>query len=388
MAKGLLILENPGGIRKRVPIGFSWLMLAFGPIVPLVRGQFLHVLLSFLAIMPTLGISWFIYPFFINYFHRVALLHNGYLPIEVVGISEQALLQRTEIRLRTKPNTFSKKHFRLWFTFIAALVIPLTLFILAAIVYEGRLSKLRVSDPKQYLEEVRGTSRYWEDLKQIDPVRYERELEEQEALREIEAQHELDALQIELGDADPTDNANLRSIHERLYKHHLERFKSNPNDTEAEAKAREHKKLMEHYAAELDIDVHCTGEEASDAAYEVAKDYFMADARLSEGIADALGIEERWLLNFPPRSAAKIVASRQPCHFAIQGKYEITIRGREFVKYKRVSYELIVKRGRAMTRNLRGEYEFHGDDYWDVWAVTQVSAVAETSDDGILWDPE
>lgn len=59
MSYGKLLMEKPGGQQqKKIPLGFSWLMLFFGPLVPLFRGQALHFFLSVALLIPTMSVSW------------------------------------------------------------------------------------------------------------------------------------------------------------------------------------------------------------------------------------------------------------------------------------------------------------------------------------------
>ena len=72
-------LKNEYGVTKEVKKGFSWTMLFFGVFVPLVRGDWKWFLISLLAGIVTVGISWLIFPFFYNKIYLNELLEKGYV---------------------------------------------------------------------------------------------------------------------------------------------------------------------------------------------------------------------------------------------------------------------------------------------------------------------
>lgn len=72
-------LKNEQGVTKEVKKGFSWTMLFFGIFVPLARGDWKWFLISLLAGIVTVGISWLIFPFFYNKIYLNELLEKGYV---------------------------------------------------------------------------------------------------------------------------------------------------------------------------------------------------------------------------------------------------------------------------------------------------------------------
>ncbi len=81
----LVNLENDVGVIKKVPVGFSWTMLLFGPLVPLFRGDFKWMVLFLLAVvftLPLYGIGWVILPFIYNKRYILNLLERGYKPAD------------------------------------------------------------------------------------------------------------------------------------------------------------------------------------------------------------------------------------------------------------------------------------------------------------------
>ena len=69
----------------RVEVGtfgpFIWTLL-FGALYFLVKGSFKHFLLGIIAAIITVGISWFIYPFFAPGIIRNMYLEKGYRQID------------------------------------------------------------------------------------------------------------------------------------------------------------------------------------------------------------------------------------------------------------------------------------------------------------------
>ena len=72
-------LKNEHGVTKEVKKGFCWTMLFFGIFVPLARGDWKWFLISLLAGIVTVGISWLIFPFFYNKIYLNELLEKGYV---------------------------------------------------------------------------------------------------------------------------------------------------------------------------------------------------------------------------------------------------------------------------------------------------------------------
>lgn len=191
MAK--LVLENAKGEQKKVPLGFSWSMLIFGPLVPAFRKQEAHLFFSIILIIPTYGISWITYPWFINFFWRVSLLRKGYMPADVEGTSIDDLYRRTGIELENEKSLDRDKARGLgsYSTFLALNGVPAAIW--ATLMFaEPDLSGLRASNPQVYLEQIRGRENYWEELKSLDPQRYAKERPAEEARRREEAKKELE----------------------------------------------------------------------------------------------------------------------------------------------------------------------------------------------------
>ena len=66
------------GIQKNVKKGFSWTMLFFGFLVPVVRGDIKWAIITFLAAWVTLGISWLVFPFIYNQRYIEDLVSDGW----------------------------------------------------------------------------------------------------------------------------------------------------------------------------------------------------------------------------------------------------------------------------------------------------------------------
>ena len=61
-----ITLKNDVGVVKRVPVGFSWTMFFFGPLVPLFRGDIKWTIIYLLVVLVTLplyGIGCIVLPF-------------------------------------------------------------------------------------------------------------------------------------------------------------------------------------------------------------------------------------------------------------------------------------------------------------------------------------
>lgn len=59
-------MQNDTGHVIEVVEGFSWTILFFGPIVPLVRGDLKWTLIMLIASACTFGMSWLVMPFIYN----------------------------------------------------------------------------------------------------------------------------------------------------------------------------------------------------------------------------------------------------------------------------------------------------------------------------------
>lgn len=76
---GLIMLKHPiTGVRKTVKHGFSWPMLFFGFLTPLVKGDFKWFLISLLLFAFTDGFSNFVLAFFYNGLYLQELINQGF----------------------------------------------------------------------------------------------------------------------------------------------------------------------------------------------------------------------------------------------------------------------------------------------------------------------
>ena len=76
-------LKSDIGVKKEAPVGFSWTMLFFGPLVPLLRGDIKWTILHLLVVvitLPIFGLGWIILPFIYNKRYIINLLERGYKP--------------------------------------------------------------------------------------------------------------------------------------------------------------------------------------------------------------------------------------------------------------------------------------------------------------------
>jgi len=81
----VITLKNDVGVVRKVPIGFSWTMLFFGPLVPLFRGDIKWTILFLLVVFVTLpfyGVGWLILPFIYNKRYVIGLFERGYKPAD------------------------------------------------------------------------------------------------------------------------------------------------------------------------------------------------------------------------------------------------------------------------------------------------------------------
>lgn len=69
--------------------GFSWTMLFFGFFAPLFRGDMKMAIISLICSWVTLGVSWLVFPFIWNGFHRKALEKCGYVSVEQYNYRKQ-----------------------------------------------------------------------------------------------------------------------------------------------------------------------------------------------------------------------------------------------------------------------------------------------------------
>ena len=80
-----ITLKNDVGVVKRVPVGFSWTMLFFGPLVPLFRGDIKWTIIYLLVVLVTLplyGIGCIVLPFIYNKQYLLGLFERGYKPAD------------------------------------------------------------------------------------------------------------------------------------------------------------------------------------------------------------------------------------------------------------------------------------------------------------------
>ena len=103
MAYAKITFENPQtGIIKKAPVGFSWTIFGFGPVVALVRGDVKGGLLMLLLAAITSGISWILYPFLYNKYYIKELLKKGYRVSAVEGSDLKTLKLKLGINLPEK----------------------------------------------------------------------------------------------------------------------------------------------------------------------------------------------------------------------------------------------------------------------------------------------
>ena len=88
----MIIVANPHtGVQKEVKRGFSWTMLFFGFLVPLLRGDIIWTIASLVLAGFTYGISWLILPFFYNKIYLNSLLNKGFKPVHSHGQQSQGV---------------------------------------------------------------------------------------------------------------------------------------------------------------------------------------------------------------------------------------------------------------------------------------------------------
>lgn len=69
------------GAVKKSPTGFSWTTLFFGNLPALFRGDIRGFFIQLFVAIITLGISWFVFPFFYNNMYKERLAGEGFAPI-------------------------------------------------------------------------------------------------------------------------------------------------------------------------------------------------------------------------------------------------------------------------------------------------------------------
>lgn len=73
-----ILYSSKLGTTQSIKKGWSLQALIFGFLLPLYHKNYVLSLIMLLSAVLTLGISWFIYPFFYNEWHLSFLEHNGY----------------------------------------------------------------------------------------------------------------------------------------------------------------------------------------------------------------------------------------------------------------------------------------------------------------------
>jgi len=80
-----ITLKNDVGVIKEVPVGFSWTMFFFGPLVPLFRGDIKWTIIYLLVVLVTLplyGVGCIVLPFIYNKQYLLGLFERGYKPAD------------------------------------------------------------------------------------------------------------------------------------------------------------------------------------------------------------------------------------------------------------------------------------------------------------------
>ena len=103
MAYAKITFEHPeiGTVRK-APVGVSWTAFIFGPIVALIRKDWLGALIMVLLVAFTSGISLIVAPFFYNKFYIKRLMKRGYKVASIEGADIVALRKKLELALPEK----------------------------------------------------------------------------------------------------------------------------------------------------------------------------------------------------------------------------------------------------------------------------------------------
>ena len=97
----VITLKNDVGVVRKAPIGFSWTMLFFGPLVPLFRGDIKWTILFLLVVFVTLpfyGIGWLVLPFIYNKRYVIGLFERGINPRRRIkkNIGAKGIITATE----------------------------------------------------------------------------------------------------------------------------------------------------------------------------------------------------------------------------------------------------------------------------------------------------
>ncbi|GGK38631.1 hypothetical protein GCM10011322_27090 [Salinarimonas ramus] len=78
MAQAVTVSNPATGHVRIAYVGFSWTTLFFGMFPALLRGHILAALVMAIAPFLTFGLSWLVFPFFYNSWHRSWLANRGY----------------------------------------------------------------------------------------------------------------------------------------------------------------------------------------------------------------------------------------------------------------------------------------------------------------------
>ncbi len=89
LAKEVQMINATTGAQVKSFEGLSWTMLFFGSIAPLIRGDMKMAFISFVAAICTVGVSWFIFPFLWNKYHKEALVRQGFVSMQEYEFKKQ-----------------------------------------------------------------------------------------------------------------------------------------------------------------------------------------------------------------------------------------------------------------------------------------------------------
>ena len=77
-----VFMKNQFGAMKQVKVGFSWTMLFFGFLVPLIRGDWKWTIVMLLITFISYGVAQIIVPFFYNKMYINDLIEKGWVPAD------------------------------------------------------------------------------------------------------------------------------------------------------------------------------------------------------------------------------------------------------------------------------------------------------------------
>ncbi len=378
MAYGKLLMEKPGGEeQKKIPLGFSWLMLFFGPLVPLFRGQMLHFFLAIALIIPTLSVSWWTYPLFINFFWRRKLMSKGFNPVDVEGVSYDEVVRRTGIDIYEPP---SFKHdddrvFPRWLLFWALQLVPISIF--SAVAFQEEISALldgQSPNSKGVTELDVSSYRYWKALIENDPEQFAERLSTFELARKDVLDTNYDEI-ARLNDI-------LFSAHSAGYDYFLKKTEADPEDADANEQGLYHQQRKAEYELEKQADRYCVGVKAKQDAYtqltrHIEKNLFEEDKLARQIAGDSYRFR---FLTFPDLEDIDISIDRSACRFDIESQYITEQQVGAGSEYERIGYQAEVVRGHLINDSQIA------DDPWKVWRISIQETSVEKSSDGILWE--